>query len=54
MNLMENFKDIYFDFFINNYKENLVKTWVYKDSTYVVDLYFEGFNIAFDLQLNKQ
>ncbi|NNH34574.1 glycosyltransferase family 2 protein [Acinetobacter sp. NIPH 2377] len=51
MSLMENFKDIYFDFFINNYKENLVKTWVYKDSTYVVDLYFEGFNIAFDLQL---
>lgn len=47
------YKEVFFSFFNNFYPQFVLKKWVYQENTYVVDIYFEGYKIGFDLYLKE-
>jgi len=50
---VEVLKDNFYNFFDENYSNYIIKKWLYKDTIYVVDVYFEGYKIGFDFYLEN-
>lgn len=47
------YKEVFFSFFNNCHKNIVAKQWVYKEKIYVVDVYFEGYKLGFDLNIDS-
>jgi|SRR5690606_33692848 len=52
--LQKKIDQFFFNFFDKNYSNLILKKWVYKDKTYVVDLKVCGYSIAFDLYFDGE